>query len=1042
MAKHGDVPMVGRTEPRRRLTDAIAASATGRRGVVLVSGEAGMGKTTLMRAAVEASPGSPVVGWGTCWHGEGAPGFWPWMQAFDDLVRVVGDQDATRAAGRDAKLLRAVVRSFGTAIPDAAASVPDGDRVLLLDAAVRWLEALADDRQVIIVLDDLQWADPSSLDLLEQVAAAAPAARLLVIGGYRHDEIDTDHLPRLTQVSSHADRIHIGGLPPHEVRDLVIALGGSTITEEQAATLHRRTGGHPLFVTELARLAALGDDSLPAVVTEAVARRLESLPATTRTALDAAGVLGNRILVDVIAHATGTTPIETIRALEPAHDAGVVRTGPDSDRWFSHDLFRETLYDALGVSRQVELHALISQGLELRAGRGGHIEPGDLARHTAAAITVTGVDPAIRWALAAAVQDRRRSAFSEAGFHLRRARTAAMDAGLTIPPATLVAVLRAEAEDVARAGSPDVARTILHDAAAIAPDPGAQAEIALAVQRLGARFATRRDEMIAQLDDALAAVAGNDLLHEARLTAALARELQHSVPEDRMRAAPLSERALTLGRTTGDDATLAECLLARHDILWGPGTGAERAELGREIAEVGARLHDTDRHAEGLLLQANGLLESGSPAFRPVLDRWFAILEQRDQPRDRYMVLTRRVALALIEGRTDDADALMHEAAVVGATIHEPDTGNVLMSHRVALARALDDPGEHRRLAVDAVAHWTGTPVHAHAVAAGALAAAGDLDAAAREVAMVADAGGWRNEGSYLRSVLVAHLAAAAVALGDRPLCEELLDEVEPLTGSCGVNGAVVAFAGPFDHTAGILAAALGDHERAALLLDRSTATARRLGAVVWTRAGEAARRRVGRAAGSAGPAAAPPGEVATLKRTGGIWAVEWRGESGSLRHVKGIADIVELIRRPGTEIPALQLAGSGSSDSSTPEQVIDLEALGAYRLRLDRLDRELDQAGDDADIGRVEALQDEREALLAEVRRSTGLGGRVRTVANDPAERARKAVSARIRDAITRLEAVAPQLAAHLDRSIRTGLRCCYDPAPGEARVEWQVTR
>ncbi len=1044
MATAGGDAMVGRAEPRRRLADAMDASAQGRRSVVLVDGEAGMGKTTLMRAAIETAPGSPAVGWGTCWHGEGAPGFWPWMQAFDDLIDAVGTEVAIRAARHDRELLSAVARPLATS-PDAA--VPDGDRVLLLDAAVRWLEALAHDQPVIIVLDDLQWADPSTLDLLEQVAASAPASRLLVIGGYRHDEIDAERRPRLAHMAGRADHIHIGGLSPTEVEELANTIGGTALTTEQATQLHTRTGGHPLFVTELARLAAIGDRSLPAAVTEAVARRLQSLPDSTRAAIDAASVLGNRILVDVIAHATETTPTDTTNSLGPALDAGVVRTGPDSALWFEHDLFRETLYDKLDHSRRIAFHSRITEGLELRAGRGGQTEPGDLARHSAAAVAIAGVEPAIRWALVAATAERRRSAFREAAFHLNRARDAATNAGLTIDPATLAALLRTEAEDMARAGSPDIARTILHNAATIAPDPREQSEVALAVQRLGATFAARRDEIITQLEDALTAVAGTEPVLEARLTAALARELQHSVPEDRLRAAPLSETALTLGRTVGDDATLADCLLARHDALWGPGTGEERAELGREIAEVGARLHDTDRHVEGLLLQANGLLESGSPSFRPVLDRWFGLLERRDQPRDLYMVLTRRTALALIEGRTDAADALMHEAAVVGATIHEPDTGNVLMSHRVAFARAVDDPDEHRRLAIDAVAHWTGTPVHAHSVAAGALAAAGDHDAAAQQVAMVAESGGWRSEGSYLRSVLVSHLAAAAVAVADLPLCEALLEEVEPLTGTCGVNGAVVAFAGPFDHTAGILAAALGDEERARLLLDRSIATANRLGANVWARVGNESLTELDRPArsGEPSPSTSPTrtgvtDAVATLRLTGGIWSVQCGNESGSVRDVKGIGDIVQLVRRPGAEISALQLANPSAPDTAAIEPVIDLEALAAYRTRLDQIDQELDEATDAADLGRVEILQEEREALLAEVRRSTGLGGRVRNVANDPAERARKAVSARIRDAINRLAAVAPDLAAHLDRSILTGLRCSYTPGAGEPPITWQV--
>ena len=133
--------------------------------------------------------------------------------------------------------------------------------------------------------------------------------------------------------------------------------------------------------------------------------------------------------------------------------------------------------------------------------------------------------------------------------------------------------------------------------------------MALAVQRLGAKFAAPRGEIIAQLESAWHSITGNDVTRQARVTAALARELQHSVSQDRRRAGPLSEEALALARDSGDDETLASCLLARHDALWGPGTGAVRSALGQEIAAVGNRLGDTDRLAEGLLLEANGLLE-------------------------------------------------------------------------------------------------------------------------------------------------------------------------------------------------------------------------------------------------------------------------------------------------------------------------------------------------------------------------------------------------------------------------------------------------
>ncbi len=595
-----------------------------------------------------------------------------------------------------------------------------------------------------------------------------------------------------------------------------------------------------------------------------------------------------------------------------------------------------------------------------------------------------------------------------------------------------------EADNQARSGEPDLARTLLVEAAHAAPGPEQRADVALAVQRLGAKFAAPRGQIIAQLEAALAAVNGIDVGRQARLTAALARELQHSVAQDRHRSGALSQDALTLGRRSQDDETLVACLLARHDALWGPGTGEERAELGHEIAAVGARLGDTDRLAEGLLLEANGLLESGSAGFRPVLDRWFGVLEGRNEPRDRYMVLSRRAALALLEADTDTGEALMIDAARVGELIHEPDTGNVLMSQRVALARARHEPDELRALALDAVRWWTGAPVLAHSVAAGAYATAGDHELAAREVASVSAAGGWRSEGSYLRSVLVAHLAEAATALGDTELCRGLLTDIEHLTDGCGVNGAVVAFAGPFAHTAGLLAAELGDSTTAATMMRRSIETARRLGATVWVRQGEAVLESVVPGGHVTGEAGEP--DVVSLIRAGRVWTIAWGDERGAVPHVKGMADLAVLIGHRGQEVSALLLAGRPSSTGGRGEEVIDVRALAAYRDRLDELAAEIDCAREDADLGRIEGLEVERDLVLAEIRKTTGLGGRPRTVANDPGERARKAVSARIRDAIRRVEVVAPELAAHLDRSIRTGLRCSYAPVGPDAAIRWRV--
>lgn len=1014
-------PIVGRAEPLARLDWAVRAAAVGRRTAILVSGVAGVGKSSLIRASLDgAAEDSILIGWGTCWEGGGAPGFWPWMQALDELTRAVGSDAAIAASGADRDRLATLIRELGPG--QQRTEDPDRQLFLLLDAAGRWLERIAENHPVAIVLDDLQWADQSTLDLLAHVVTAPAQTRLLVIGAYRDEELKRETSSRLASLGSRSEHLHLGGLTVADVEALAASICGPARARELATELHARTGGHPLFVRELARLADEAPGGpLPTAVTGAVLRRIEDLPRHTRQILDAASVSGNRLVPDLL-RSIVDEPVETVLSrLDGAVQAGVIRTDAAGDLWFTHDLFRETLYGQLGLAERARLHGRVGEALETRSDRGVPAPPGDLARHFALAVAATDPGKAIRWARSAARDERRRAAFGESAAHLRRARLAVTDIGWAIEPTVLVELLIEEADAHARSGKPDAARSLLAEAARSTTSPLQEADVALAVQRLGAKFAAPRQEIIAQLEAAKASIVGHDIARQARVTAALARELHHSIAADRRRAGPLSEEALALARESTDDETLAACLLARHDALWVPGTGEVRSLLGREIAAVGRRLGDTDRQADGLLLEANGLLEAGSPGFRPVLSQWFALLEARDEPRDRYLVLTRRAALALLEGEAERAEGLMYDAATLGERIQEPDTGNVLMSQRVALARLRDQAEELVVLASDAVAWWTGAPVLAHAVAAGALAAAGDLEAAQREVAAVARAGWWRTEDSYLRSVLVAELAGAVTALHDTEACAQLLDHVLPLAESCGVNGALVAFAGPFAHTASVLAAELGDLELAESLRARSIATAHRLGASAWVRPAE------------------PGGVSASLSRAGSVWTVSFFKERGTLPHVKGLADLAVLVRRPGQEVPALHLFGGIELASGSSDDLIDGQALAAYRARLIELEAEIDQADRDFDLAALDRLGEEREVLFAEVRRSTGLGGRVRTVANDPAERARKAVSARIRDAIRRIDEVAPQLAAHLDRSVVTGLRCSYAPTGADAAVRWR---
>jgi hypothetical protein len=344
------------------------------------------------------------------------------------------------------------------------------------------------------------------------------------------------------------------------------------------------------------------------------------------------------------------------------------------------------------------------------------------------------------------------------------------------------------------------------------------------------------------------------------------------------------------------------------------------------------------------------------------------------------------------------------------------------MSQRLEIVRVRDRPAELRDMAAEAVRWWVGAPAHAHAVAAGFHARAGDLDAARRDLDTVLALDDWRTDRSYLWSVFIGEMVAAAIALRDHALCRELLDDLLPVADTCAVNAAFVCFMGAHAHRIGLLHAALGQLEPARGRLTDALGIHRRLGARAWEAETRAALARLD-------DLAAPEHGTARLRRVGELWEGSYGGRTVHLRDAKGLHDLAALLAHPGTTLAAVDLAGGALDDRGRTDPVLDRAALVAYRQRLRDLDDELATARDDADLARRERATAERERLLAELRRDTRPGGASRGFGNTTAERARKAVTARIRDAIRRVAEVHPELGAHLDRTVRTGTTCVYEP-------------
>ncbi|MDP9068188.1 MAG: AAA family ATPase [Actinomycetota bacterium] len=1052
---------IGRSAPQARIRSAFRDSLTGRARLVLVSGEAGIGKTALLTEATrEAAERDALTVWGTCWDAERAPGYWPWAQVLREMVDRADAELVDAISDEDRRALARLVPALQSGGSEATTEGLDSDRARFgfFDAVARWLERSARGRPVVVTLDDLQWADASSLELLEFVVRAHRPVPLLLLGAYRHDELRPEIGEILATISLRADNIRLQGLSATEVRELLAHTGGDDVAERWGDDVHGRTGGHPFLVREVSHALTSDQtsDVVPAAAHDLIARRVARLHPDCRRVLDAAAVAGNEVLPDVLADVLNLPASAVVSHVVDAVRAGVLTTSGDGGAGmkFAHDLYRETVYADLPTPERLALHQQVGAALERRAARGGSVFAGEVARHFAAAAVVDGPDRAIRWALEAAAADRTRLAFVEAAAHLARVRSALDDAGVAVAADALVDLLVAQADAASRAGDPARPRELLHEAhrhAVRLGDPERLAAVALGLQSLGARYAMPRDEVVAVLEEARSAVEGRASAVEAEITASLARELHHSVPKDRARARPLSERAVEIARALDDPATLAACLLARHDILWTPGAAAERVDVAREIVALADRGRDDERRSQGHLLTANALLESGSPAFRAELDEFLRLEEGFRQPRHEYLALTRRAGVSLLEGSLDEGERLIHEAAALGERIGEPDTGNVRMSQLLELARARGEPDQLEATAKMAIGWWIGIPSHAHAVAAGLLADAGDLGGARRALDTVLELGTWREDRSYVWSVFVGSLTVAAARLGNLDLSRQLLQDLAPLAETCGVNGAIVCFVGSHAHWAGVAAKTLGRTEQARDLLLRALMVHQRLGARAWEaetcaelatldadgapygdRAAELAAELglVGLAARlprreSGGSRSTP----AAWYRDGDVWKVAYGGRSALIRDAKGLHDLAALLARPGEDVPALDLAGSGIRGSESASPVLDAQARAEFRRRINDLEDDLAEAQADDDRGRIERLETERDTLLAELRRATGLG-KDRGLGPRTVERARKAVTARIRDAIRRIEGALPELGSHLDRSIVTGNYCRYEPA------------
>ncbi|MEV7458315.1 ATP-binding protein [Streptomyces rubiginosohelvolus] len=838
--------LFGRDHPAGVLRSEIARATDSHGGLVLVTGEAGIGKSTLVTdAAHEARRRGALVVGGSCWDSDNTPGYWPWVQILRGLRRSATATEWAAAQeasdGRLAVLLGdpAAVATGGAhgGEPGAEASAqgdtgpPGGDwpgggpsegaeAFGLFDAVTTALVTVSQSRPLVVVLDDLHSSDPASLRLLEFAAQHAWFERLLLIGTYRDVEVEAPGHPLqqliLPLVSRAAATLTLTGLGRDEVGALMTVTTGREPAPQLVDEVHRRTGGNPFFVEQTARLWHSGSpvSTIPPGVREAVRQRLALLPEPVVSLLTSAALLGREFRRQVLAVVHGAPVPHVDRLLESAVAARVVVPRPSGQYAFAHDLLRETLYASLDDAEARERHAAAVRSLDAHGGLGDAVPPGALARHAHLAGDALERERRLDLLLAAARDASGRLADEEAVGHYRRALAVASGEDPDLRRAVLIGLDLAG--QLRHAGETAEAQRLLDRSVARArelDDPELMGRVAITLHHDGSLGGP--------------GMSTKGLLAEAhrRITG---KEGQETLSDDRL-AQELAINFMALARSGSDDEALAFSLWARHDSVWGLGSAVERLGLTDEMTVVGRRTQHQDMELHAASMRWVALLELGDPAFLDQFRTFVRLAELTALPRFALGIAVDTSLIAALQGRFAEASTALADDALAPENNDHAAFG--FMGHHLRWALHLLQGHFSEAEEVLAELPASGYP-YPGLLEAFTAVEQGDATPALRLVAEHAD-----RAAPYPRAFMplwLRLLAQTASMTGDPRLIARAEDELTPYTGQWVVSLYGCDIGGPVDLWLGMLAAARDDQDAAVAALTEAASSSDRLGARPW----------------------------------------------------------------------------------------------------------------------------------------------------------------------------------------------------------------
>lgn len=713
-------------------------------------------------------------------------------------------------------------------------------RFRLFDELTAVLKALSCKQPIVVALDDLHWADTSSLQLLQFVAREIGDAALLLIGTYRDIDLGPEHpfastLGVLARVELSL-RLRLVGLSEDEVAQVIALAAGRQPPPTLAAAVWKKSDGNPFFVTEIARLLSASADAastngkeptvpIPPTVREATALRLRSLPKASQLLLRLAAVIGRSFDLTLLMEAATTVLARRPRtgfearlaaALAAAVDQRLIAAEEQGHFCFVHALTREAIYEQLSGRERIGFHHAVGAAMESLAGGSVDERAAELANHFSYIGKRSDVPRAIRYATLAARRAAHLYAYEEAAALYERAlRLAERHASATERAALLLDL----GHNQWKAGDFNRARATFVAAADIARRAGDAQQLARAALGYGGGFrgfdvGVVEPVLVDLLEEALLGLHDVDGALRGQVLARLAVAL-YDVPGSFDRRNALSAEAVTVAQRHGDDDAHLGALYSRHWAIWGPDNLDDRFAAADAMVALAARTRDDEMGLHAHRFRFIDRVERADfAAADEDLERCGWLAEKLRQPYYHWYVETFRAMRALASGPLDKAEEHIHRALAIGQRAQSRNVMPTFGAQMMKLRREQGRLSEVVPTLRDLVAQYPKVAVWRCGLAY-ALSEVGHREEAGFHFDLVAadEFAALTRDCFWLVGVLI--MADVCVFLEDRKRARPLYAQLRPYASRIATNVGAVCY-GSTARGLGRLAALLGDWPAAA----------------------------------------------------------------------------------------------------------------------------------------------------------------------------------------------------------------------------------